>query len=112
MTTADDQGRKRLVMALACTRLEFPRDQEPVAVTFLKRWLGSWGGIGRVAVGMARQGYDLQLARYADEGWRATFYVSGKEHSAPRYVGSAWEPTPWRAVQVAAREALRADGRT
>jgi hypothetical protein len=68
-----------LVMALACTRLEFPRDQEPVAVTFLKRWLGSWGGIGRVAVAMARHGYDLQLTRYAKEGWRATFYASGRE---------------------------------
>jgi hypothetical protein len=109
MTTADDQGRKHLVMALAGTRLEFPR--EPVAVTFLKRWLGSWGGIGRGAVGMARQGYDLQLTRYAEEGWRATFYVSGREHSPYRATGSASEPTPWRAVQVAAWEALRADGR-
>jgi hypothetical protein len=32
MRTADDQG---FVMALACTRLKFHRDQEPVAVTFL-----------------------------------------------------------------------------
>jgi hypothetical protein len=110
MTTADDQGRKRLVMALACTRLELPRDQEPVAVTFLKRWLGSWGGIGRVAVGMARHGYDLQLTLDDEEGWRATFYVSGRGHSPHRARGSAWEPTPWRAVQVAARKALSADG--
>jgi hypothetical protein len=55
-------------MALACTRLEFPRDQEPVAVTLLKRWLGSWGGIGLLAAGMARHGYDLQLTRYDEEG--------------------------------------------
>jgi hypothetical protein len=27
----------------------------------LQTWLDSWAGIGRVAVGMARQGYDLQL---------------------------------------------------
>jgi len=33
MTTADDQSRRRLIMALARTRLEFPRDQEPVAAT-------------------------------------------------------------------------------
>jgi hypothetical protein len=26
------------------------------------------------AVGMHRQGYDLQLTRYDDRGWRATFY--------------------------------------
>ncbi len=27
----------------------------------------------RIAVGMARQGYDLQLTRYDEQGWRATF---------------------------------------
>jgi len=26
---------------------------------------------------MARQGYDLQLKRYDEKGWRATFYVTG-----------------------------------
>jgi hypothetical protein len=26
---------------------------------------------------MARQSYDLQLTRYGDEGWRATFYPAG-----------------------------------
>jgi hypothetical protein len=30
--------------------------------------LDSWSGIGRVAVGMARQGYDLQLTRYDENG--------------------------------------------
>jgi hypothetical protein len=30
--------------------------------------------IGRLAAGMARQGYDLQLTRYGTEGWRATFF--------------------------------------
>ena len=30
---------------------------------------------------MARQGYDLQLTRYDEKGWRATFYTSGMEHS-------------------------------
>ena len=55
---------------------------------------------------MVRQGYDLSLARYANQGWRATFYVTGREHSATRAIGSAWEPTPWRAVQAAAWEAL------
>jgi hypothetical protein len=34
--------------------------------------LDSWSGIDRVAVGMARQGYDLQLTRYDDKRWRAT----------------------------------------
>ena len=57
--------------------------------------------------GMARQGYDLQLTRYAGEAWRATFYITDREHSPHAATGSAWEPTPWRAVQVAARDALR-----
>ena len=31
---------------------------------------------------MARQGYDdLQLTRFAGEGWRATFFITGHEHS-------------------------------
>jgi hypothetical protein len=37
----------------------------------LGTWLDSWAGIGRVAVGMARQGYDIQLTGYDEKGWRA-----------------------------------------
>ena len=69
-------------------------------------WLDTWRGIGDVVVGMARQDYDLQLTRYDGRGWRATFYTSGMEHSATGAIGSAWEPTPWRAVQRAGWEAL------
>jgi len=40
----------------------------------LRTWLDSWTGIGRIAVGMARRGYDLQLTRYDtrrdSRGWR------------------------------------------
>jgi hypothetical protein len=36
---------------------------------------------GRVAVGMAHQGFDLQLTRYDERGWRATFHTTGMEHS-------------------------------
>jgi hypothetical protein len=54
----------------------------------------------------APSGYDLSLTRYANEGWRATFYNSGKEHSPTSATGSAWEPMPWLAVQQAAWEAL------
>jgi hypothetical protein len=43
----------------------------------LRSWLNSWRGIGDVERGMARQGYDLQLTRYDEKGWRATFYTSG-----------------------------------
>jgi hypothetical protein len=39
----------------------------------------SWSGIGHVAVGMHRQGYDLQLTQYDERGWRATFYTTRME---------------------------------
>jgi len=73
----------------------------------LRTWLDSWARIGRVAVGMARQGYDLQLSRYDEKGWRATFYTTGMEHSITSATASAWERTPWHATQRAAWEALR-----
>jgi hypothetical protein len=41
-----------------------------------------------------------------ERGWRATFYTTGVEHSPTSATGSAWERTPWRAVQGAARDAL------
>ena len=79
------------------------------ALWALRTWLDSWTGIGHITTGMARQGYDLQLTRYDEKGWRATFYKTGMEHSPTSATGSAWEPTPWRAVQGAARDALRAN---
>ena len=69
------------------------------ALWALRTGLDSWAGIGRIAVGMARQGYDLQLTRYAEKGWRATFYTTGMEHSITSATASAWERTPWHAVQ-------------
>src|SRR5213595_3023193 len=59
----------------------------------LRTWLDTWRGIGNVAVGMARQGYDLQLTRYDERGWRATFYASGMAHSLTSATGTAWERT-------------------
>jgi len=76
------------------------------ALHALRTWLDSWAGIGHVAVGMHRQGYDLQLTQYDDRGWRATFYTTGMEHSLTGAIGTSWERTPWRAVQSAAWEAL------
>ena len=54
-----------------------------------------------------RQGYGLQLTRYDEKGCRASFHTSGMEHSPTSATGSAWERTPWHAVQGAAWEALR-----
>ena len=68
----------------------------------LRTWLNSWSGIGAVAAGMHRQGYDLQLTQYDERGWRATFYTTGMEHSPTSATGTGWERTPWRATQRAA----------
>jgi hypothetical protein len=99
-----DQRGRLLRAALGFVTLRVtPAD---AALHELRSWLDSWRGIGAVVVGMARQGYDVQLTRYDERGWRATFYTSGVEHSATSATGSAWEPTPWRAVHRAAWEVL------
>jgi hypothetical protein len=67
-----------------------------------RTWLDSWSGIGHVVVGMAHQGYDLQLTRYDEKGWRATFYTTGMEHSPTSATGTGLEHTPWHATQQAA----------
>src|SRR5439155_17019071 len=92
----DHRGRP-LVTALGFAGLR-PGPRDPV-LEALRSWLDSWPGIGAVVGGMAHQGYDLQLTRYDERGWRATFYTSGMEHSLTSATASAWEPTPWTAVQ-------------
>ncbi len=102
-----DRRARLLLVALGFLRLE---GQLPPVLLTLHRWLDTWRGIGHVAVGMARQGFDLQLTRYDERGWRATFYMSGMEHSPTSATGTAWERTPWRAAQQAAWEVLSRDG--
>jgi hypothetical protein len=58
------------------------------ALWALRAWLDSWPGIGQFAVGMARQGFDLQLTRYDERGWCATFYTTGMEHSPTSATGT------------------------
>jgi hypothetical protein len=81
-----------------------PADMAP-AFQALHRWLDSWRGIGDVVAGMNRQAYDLELTQYP-EAWRCTFFTTGREHSLTSTTGSAWEKTPWLAVQRAAARAL------
>ena len=76
------------------------------ALHTLRSYLDSWAGIGRIAVGMAHQGFDLQLTRYDERGRRATFYTTGMEHSPTGATRTGWEPTPWHATQRPAWEAL------
>jgi hypothetical protein len=55
---------------------------------------------------MERQGYDTELVKLGDQGWRATFYPSGPWHSLMSDSGTATAPTPFVAVQQAAWRAL------
>ena len=100
-----DQRGRLLVAALGFAGL--PRPSYDRALHALPTGLDSWYGIGHVAVGMARQGYDLQLTPYDEKGWRATFYTTGMEHSPTSATGTGWERTPWHATQRAAWGALR-----
>ena len=69
-------------------------------------WLNNWTGVGHVVTVMARQDNDLELTRFDGRGRRATFFVTGMEHSLTNATVSAFESTPWRAVQLAAWNAL------
>ena len=89
-----------LVAALGFAGL--PRPSYDRSLWALRTWLDSWSGIGRIAIGMERQGFDLQLTRYDEKGWRAAFYTTGMEHSITSATASAWERTPWHATQRAA----------
>ena len=100
-----DQRGRLFVAALGFAGCSMPSYDR--ALHALRDWLDSWSGIGRVAVGMARQGYDLQLTRYDEKGWRATFYTTGMEHSPTSATGTGWERTPWRAVRTAAWNTMR-----
>jgi hypothetical protein len=65
-----DQRGRLLTAVLGFVGL--PRPSYDRALHALRTWLDSWSGIGHVVVGMAHQGFDLQLTRYDERGWRAT----------------------------------------
>jgi len=56
---------------------------------------------------MTHRGWDLLLTAYAARDWRANFYPVGIVHAIVG--GSAWAPTPWRAVQQAVWAAVGQD---
>ena len=64
-----DRRRALLTAPLAFVLLS-PRAAERRSV---HRWLDTWTGVGLIARGMQRQGWDLQLTAYGDGHWRATF---------------------------------------
>jgi hypothetical protein len=100
--SAIDHRARLLLVALETARL--PTNVH--ALPALRSWLDSWNGLGAVVTGMGRQGYGASLTRYP-EGWRAAFLP--RDHTMRPWVGQvlSFHATPWRAVQAAAREALR-----
>jgi len=76
------------------------------ALWALRTWLDSWSGIGHVAVGMHRQGFDLQLTQYDERGWRATFYTTGMEPAQPA------RPAPRGSARRGTRRSGRRGGRS
>ena len=101
-----DQAGRRLRAALAAVLVQ---NDEP-ELDLVHRWPDSWRGVGLLAVGLHRIGYDLDVRQYGDGHWRASFYVTGLTHSI--LGGSAWEPMVWRAVQRAGWNALQHAERT
>ena len=89
-----DQRGELLRAAVGFATLSMPSYDR--ALWAFRSYLDSGDGIGRVAVGMHRQGFDLQLTQYDERGWRATFYTTGMEHSPTSATGTAWERPPWR----------------
>jgi hypothetical protein len=53
------QRRGLFLVTLTALQFRYPPGAEPDLITWLKRWLGGWPGIGRITTGMARHGYDL-----------------------------------------------------
>jgi hypothetical protein len=91
VTPRDLAPRRRILFTmLTALSFRYPPGYEPPLITSLHQWLGGWPGIGRIEVGMTRQGFDLELTRYDAQGWRATFYPAGIGHSLTPMVGSAW----------------------
>ena len=90
-----DQRGQLLRAALGFAGL--PRPSSDRSLSALRFWLDSWTGIGRIAVGIAHQGYDLQLTRYDERGWRATFYTTGDGALPTSATGTGSERTPWSA---------------
>src|SRR2546427_4991048 len=82
----DSRGRL-LLISLDFVGLRQEAGCSAVEIQSLRRWLDSWPGVGAIERGMAHQGYDLQLTRYDEQGWRATFHPGGMEHSATSAVG-------------------------
>src|SRR5262245_59580315 len=94
MTSDFERRRSLLIEALATLH-------EP-ELALVHQWLDNWSGLGHLVVGMEGQGYALSLTKISADGWRATFHA----HQQLSADGVATDEKPWRAVQLAAWNAL------
>src|SRR2546427_5772483 len=91
-----------LAAALGFLALE-PRAPE---LQLLHRCFDNWRGVGDVVTGMGRQGYQVSLGDHGAGQWIAVFYAGHGGQQPLEAAGTAQGPTPWAAVQRAARGAL------
>jgi hypothetical protein len=93
---------KNLVAALGFVRVP-PTEPE---LQLLHRWLDSWPGVRWIATSMRAEGHALTLKR-TPPGWTATLTFTGNTNLPPAAPsGLATMPTPWEAVQWAARQVV------
>jgi hypothetical protein len=76
-----DQRGQLLVAALGFAGCSVPSYDR--ALHALRSWLDSWSGIGRVAAGMHRQGYDLRLTRYDESAMPVVKVGSPSRSTSP-----------------------------
>lgn len=58
-------SRLRAALAAVLVKAEAPE------LALVHQWLDNWHGVGLLAVGLHRIGYDLDLRLYGDGHWRA-----------------------------------------
>jgi hypothetical protein len=104
MDHAELRRRRRILLGMLTTPgWKSPPDAEPELIQALRGGFSGWPGIGRIVLGMSRQGYGLQLTQYGEEGWRANFYPAGAR--ALNFLGHSpfgmcfnLRPKPYRAL--------------
>jgi hypothetical protein len=96
-----DRRRSALVTALAATQLDTPPGFRHEGVDAVKAWLGTWDGLGIVIVGVARQGYDLELRQFPHAGVLSSTRPASRIRSCTaqggtRRHGPRCRRRPWR----------------
>ena len=100
LTAAIPRRRLRAALAAVLVKANAPE------LKLVHDLLDSWWGIGLVIVGMAHHGFQVSLGDHGAGRWIAVFFRGSGGQEGLTAEGTAQEPTPWRAVQRAAWEAI------